>query len=87
MRKCRFYLQFRGSVDITPLGIDKSKGIEKLLVLKSWQNSEVHVIGDEINDLPMIHRFDGYVIESARAVRREAKKSFVSVGSMLRDNL
>jgi HAD superfamily hydrolase (TIGR01484 family) len=80
--------QNRGSVDITPLGINKSKGIEKLLALKSWKNSEVHVIGDEINDLPMIHRFDGYAIESARAViRSEAKKSFVSVGSMLREYL
>lgn len=80
--------QNRGSVDITPVGIDKSKGIEKLLELKSWQNLEIYVIGDEINDLPMIHRFDGYAVESAREViKREAKQSFASVGSMLQASL
>ncbi|GMA98030.1 HAD-IIB family hydrolase [Pelosinus sp. IPA-1] len=80
--------QNRGSVDITPIGIDKSKGIEKLLELKAWQDAEVYVIGDEINDLPMIHRFDGYAVESAReAIRKDAKQSFPSVGSMLQNNL
>lgn len=80
--------QNRGSVDITPIGIDKSKGIEKLLELKAWQSAEIYVIGDEINDLPMIHKFDGYAVESARAIiKREAKRSFASVGSMLQTNL
>ncbi|MDF2564441.1 MAG: HAD-superfamily hydrolase, subfamily [Massilibacillus sp.] len=80
--------QNRGSVDITPIGIDKSKGIEKLLELKAWQDAEVHVIGDEINDLPMMHKFNGYAVESARAViKREVKRSFASVGSMLQNNL
>lgn len=80
--------QNRCSVDITPLGIDKSKGIEKLIEIKSWQDAEVYVIGDEINDLPMIHRFDGYTVESARkAIQKEAKQSFACVGSMLKTNL
>lgn len=80
--------QNRASVDITPIGIDKSKGIEKLLGLKGWQSLDIHVIGDEINDLPMIHRFNGYAVEAAReSIKRQAKQSFVSVGCMLQEYL
>jgi len=78
--------QNRGSVDITPLGIDKSTGIEMLLQIKQWEQADVYVIGDESNDLSMICKFGGYAMASARdLIQRQAKKSFISVGSMLRE--
>ena len=77
--------QNRGSVDITSRTINKSQGIKKLLELMHWTEDRLYVIGDELNDLPMIRRFEGYAIASAREeIRREAKQTFPTVGSMLR---
>lgn len=76
--------QNRGSVDITPRTISKSQGIQKLLELMNWMGDQLYVIGDELNDLPMIQRFGGYAIASAREeIRREAKQTFLTVGRML----
>jgi Cof subfamily protein (haloacid dehalogenase superfamily) len=85
-RQIRAY-QNRGSVDITPAFINKSQGIQTLLEKMSWgKGTEVYAIGDETNDLPMIRAFDGYAIASAREeIRQEAKKTFLNVGSMLRE--
>lgn len=78
--------QNRASVDITPPIISKSEGIKKLLELMDWKrDSQLYVIGDETNDLPMIRQFQGYAIASAREeIRREAQQTFSTVGSMLR---
>lgn len=84
--KIRAY-QNRGSVDVTPAFINKSQGIETLLEKMSWgTGTEIYAIGDETNDLPMIRAFSGYAIASAREeIRQEAKKTFLSVGSMLQE--
>ncbi len=74
-----------GSVDITPLGISKRQGLETLLKTMNWQNSKLYVIGDEINDLPMIKAFGGYTVNTARdEIKSQAKKVFDDVGAMLR---
>lgn len=71
------------SLDIVPAGINKGVGVAKLLELTDWRG-EVFVIGDEANDLPMIKRFGGYTVSSAKEyVQREAAKVFDSVGAML----
>lgn len=79
--------QNRGSVDITPACISKSQGIRLLLERLQWQqNTELYVIGDEANDLPMICAFDSYAVASAREeIRQAAKRTFMTVGSMLRE--
>ncbi|MBR6012330.1 MAG: HAD-IIB family hydrolase [Selenomonadaceae bacterium] len=78
----------RCSLDITPNNVSKRKGIEKLLELMSWKNSEVFAIGDEINDLPMIEAFNGFTVNTARKeIKSKAKKVYSSVGAMLFDNL
>ena len=76
------------SVDVTPAGVNKSAGVEKILELMNWRDAEVFVIGDEANDLPMIKKFGGYTVATAKGfVKREAKAVFDSVGEMLQKNL
>ena len=78
----------RGSVDITPLGISKQQGIQQLIELMGWKNVRVYAIGDETNDLPMIRAFDGYTVDTARAViQQQARGSYPGVGAMLEANL
>lgn len=73
------------SVDITPVGISKRQGLETLLKAMNWQSSELYVIGDEVNDLPMITAFGGYTVNTARdEIKSQAKKVFDDVGSMLK---
>ncbi len=78
----------RGSLDITPVGVSKRQGIEKLIAVMRWTKPELFVIGDETNDLPMIEAFGGYTVDSARKeIREKSKASFPSVGAMLRSFL
>ena len=73
------------SVDITPNGISKRQGLETLLKAMNWQDCELYVIGDEVNDLPMISAFGGYTVNTARdEIKSQAKKVFDDVGKMLK---
>lgn len=73
------------SLDIVPASINKGTGVAKLLELTNWRG-EVFVIGDEANDLPMIRRFGGCTVSSAKEyVQREASAVFESVGAMLKN--
>lgn len=72
------------SLDIVTAGINKGAGVAKLLELTGWRGA-VHVIGDESNDLPMIRRFGGCTVSTAKDfVKREAAAVFDSVGDMLK---
>lgn len=76
------------SVDIVAAGINKSTGIEKILALRNWHGAEIFVIGDESNDLPMIKKFGGYTVVTAKDfVKHEAKAVVNSVGDMLNKGL
>ncbi len=72
------------SLDIVTAGINKAQGVENLLSVMNWRG-EVFVIGDESNDLPMIKKFGGYTVNTAKDfVKREATAIFDSVGEMLK---
>lgn len=76
------------SVDITPAGVSKSQGINKLLELMGWQGAEVYAIGDETNDLPMLDTFSGFTVATARqAIQDRARAVYSSVGDMLLSNI
>lgn len=76
------------SVDIVPAGVSKSQGITKLQELMGWQEAKVYAIGDESNDLPMLEKFKGFTVDTARAaIQARAKAVYASVGAMLTDNL
>ncbi|MBQ3335911.1 MAG: HAD-IIB family hydrolase [Selenomonadaceae bacterium] len=71
------------SLDIVPAGMNKGAGVAKLLELKNWRG-KIFVVGDESNDLPMIKKFGGYTVATAKDfVKREASAVFESVGMML----
>lgn len=71
------------SLDIVTAGINKAQGVSKLLELTDWRG-KVLVIGDEANDLPMLRRFGGCTVSTAKEyVQREASAVFDSVGAML----
>lgn len=73
------------SVDITPVEISKRQGLEILMKEMKWQDCELFVIGDEVNDLPMIQAFGGYTVNTARdEIKSQAKKVFDDVGEMLK---
>jgi len=75
------------SLDIVTAGINKARGVENLLRVMNWRG-EVFVIGDESNDLPMIKKFGGYTVSTAKDfVKREATEIFDSVGAMLKNFL
>ena len=71
------------SVDVVPFGMNKARGVENLLRLRNW-DGKVFAVGDESNDLPMIKKFGGYTVATAKDfVKREATEIFDSVGAML----
>lgn len=74
------------SLDIVAADINKAQGVENLLRLMNW-HADIFVIGDESNDLPMIKKFGGYTVATAKDfVKREAEAVFDSVGAMLNAN-
>ena len=73
------------SVDITPVGVSKRQGLEHLMKAMNWNDFEIYVIGDEVNDLPMIKAFNGYTVNTARdVIKSQASKVFSDVGEMLK---
>ena len=73
------------SLDIVIAGMNKARGVENLLNFYDWRG-EVYVIGDESNDLPMIKKFGGCTVSTAKDfVKREASAVFDSVGAMLQN--
>ena len=76
----------RCSLDITPPGISKSSGIEHLKQLMNWPDADVYVIGDEVNDLPMLEAYHdhAYVVDTARdVIKKKAAAVYAGVGAML----
>jgi len=74
-------------IDIGTYGINKKSGIDSLVEhLKI--DADIHVIGDEYNDLSMISGFDGYTVESGTdEAKRCASRVFPSVADAIRHAL
>ena len=71
------------SVDIVIAGMNKAVGVENLMKICDWRG-KILVIGDESNDLPMIRKFNGFTVATAKDfVKNEATIIFDSVGAML----
>jgi len=74
-------------IDIGTFGISKKSGID-YLVDHLKLDADIHVIGDEYNDLPMISGFDGYTVESGtEEAKRCASRVFPSVAEAIRHAL
>ena len=78
------FVEARGAMNY----VNKKYGVEQLIKLMNWQSSPVLVIGDDLNDLPMIKHFNGFTVERAAQFMHEAAaKVYKSVGDMLMDNM
>lgn len=77
----------KGYIDIGTYGISKKSGID-FLVNHLEIDAEIHVIGDEYNDLPMIKGFRGYTVESGSdEVKGFASRVFPTVADALKHAL
>lgn len=75
-------------LDINMNQVNKRYGVERLLEVMGWEGNEVFVIGDDRNDLPMIHHFHGFTVNTAQSfVKEAATRIYDSVGNMLNENL
>ena len=78
----------RSYLDINRSEADKGWGLMRMAQSGNWKDSEILAIGDDKNDLPMIERFGGFTMTTAKPFMKEAAvKVYDSVGQMLLDNL
>ena len=78
----------RSYLDINRSEADKGWGLMRMSQSGNWKGSEILAIGDDKNDLPMIERFGGFTMTTAKPFMKEAAtKVYDSVGQMLLDNL
>lgn len=59
-----FYNNYEnGTIDIVQKGVSKSNTIKKVLIDGlHYQKSDIHVIGNSLNDTDMVRDFDGYAV-------------------------
>lgn len=55
-------------ININHKTADKSSGLSKLIALKNLNINDLYVIGDDLNDLPMIRDFKGYKITKSNPI-------------------
>lgn len=77
-------LQNGTCLDIVPLGMDKAKGIYKLLETVGGEKKDVITVGDNINDEAMIREFYSYAMENGvEAIKSIADRITVSVEELI----
>ncbi|MBQ7496561.1 MAG: HAD-IIB family hydrolase [Selenomonas sp.] len=75
-------------VDVCAAGNTKATGLARLQEIMDWQKFPLCVIGDDLNDLSMIERFQGFAMAGGNPlVKEKASGIFDSVGKMLEANL
>ena len=78
----------RSYLDINAVEADKGWGLQQMLAASTWKDEELLVIGDDKNDLPMIERFAGFTVATAKPFMHEAaSKVYPTVGAMLLANM
>ena len=73
-------------INIVPKGISKATGVGVLIEHIGIDEQFVSVIGDDLNDIPMIERYKGYTVNNARDdVKATSVKSYDSVAELIED--
>lgn len=67
-------------INITDKEVSKATGIEYLINKYNLENNEIFVVGDNINDIPMFDKFNGYCI--GNKCEDLMKKSLKNVSSI-----
>ncbi len=81
-------LQNGTCLDIVPVGMDKAKGICRLLSICGASYEDVITVGDNVNDLAMLREFYSYAMENGvDAVKQVADKTTPSVTELIKQEL
>lgn len=71
-------------IDVCARGNNKGTGLVHLQEGMGWQDCPLYVIGDDLNDLSMVERFQGFAMEQGNPQLKEiASRVFPSVEAML----
>jgi len=71
-------------INIVPKGISKASGVEVVVKHIGIDQQAVAVIGDDLNDIPMLERFNGYAVNNARPeAKAVALKVYDSVAELI----
>ncbi|NLW28830.1 MAG: HAD family phosphatase [Erysipelothrix sp.] len=72
------------SIDMVAPKIDKATGLHQLVKQLDIDLSQVYVIGDGLNDLPMLLQFNGAVVQHGQdGVKKEIDKIVIDVASYI----
>lgn len=81
----RMYV-FSSAIEIVSIDTDKAKAL--MFLCENFAPENVYVIGDSVNDLPMIQQFQGSCVEGAlEEVKRVSKYVYRSVSDYIEDIL
>lgn len=73
-------------INIVPKDISKASGVEVVIKHTGTDEELVAVIGDDLNDIPMLERFNGYAVNNARPeAKAVALKVYDSVAELIHD--
>ncbi len=74
-------------INIVPKGISKASGIEFIMKHTQLEHSQVSVIGDDFNDIPMIQAFHGFAVPNATPTLIEHAEATVDTVAALINKL
>lgn len=73
-------------INIVPKGISKASGIDVVIQRIGVDEEFVSVIGDDLNDIPMLERYNGYAVNNARdEAKAVSLKVYDSVSDLIKD--
>jgi len=73
-------------INIVPKNISKASGVGIVIEHASIDEQFVSVIGDDLNDIPMIERYNGFTVDNARdEVKAVSVKTFKSVTDLIQN--
>ncbi len=74
-------------VEIISVKTDKGKAIEKVLKMENIADNDVYTIGDGVNDVEMILKYNGYGMKNSEEVIYKVTSKFCNTVSELIENI
>jgi len=71
-------------INIVPKGISKASGLDIIIAHSKVDKNFVSVIGDDLNDIPMLEKYNGYAVNNAKEeVKAVSLKIYNSVSDLI----
>ena len=71
-------------INIVPKGISKASGLDIIIEHAGVNKASVSVIGDDLNDIPMLEKYNGYAVNNAKEeVKAIASQIYNSVADLI----